>query len=181
MPSADLTVTPTSIPSESGITCLYPSTHLADAFAITLPAGASTNPEQLARFIFGQQPGWISALLKARDVLVAGFGIKTSSQLANVSAEDKAGRVGIFKIYRVTDREIVLGEDDSHLDFRLSAFCEPSSSAGEHRLVLSTVVHCHNRIGRIYIFIIEPFHKLVVRSSLKRAARVGWPQAITRS
>ena len=112
---------------------------------------------------------------------VSCFGIKTSSQLAKIDAQGRAKRVGIFKIYRVTDREIVLGEDDFHLDFRLSAFCEPSSSAAEHRLVLSTVVHCHNRMGRIYIFIIEPFHKLVVRASLKRAARVGWPLAITSS
>lgn len=177
MSTENLTITATAIPSESGITRIYPSTHLADAFAIRLPAGASTDPEQLARFIFGQQPGWINALLKVRDVLVAGFGIKTSSQLANVSAEDKSQRVGIFKIYRVTDREIVLGEDDSHLDFRLSILCEPLPDNGEHRLVLSTVVHCHNRIGRVYIFIIEPFHTLVVRASLKRAARVGWPQA----
>ena len=108
---------------------------------------------------------------------VSCFCITTSSQLAKIDAQGRAKRIGIFKIYRVTDREIVLGEDDSHLDFQLSAFCEPSSSAGEHRLVLSTVVHCHNRMGRIYIFIIEPFHKLVVRASLKRAARVGWPLA----
>ena len=73
----------------------------------------------------------------------------------------------------------MLGEDDSPLDFRLSAFCEPClSGAGEHRLVLSTVVHPHNRIGRVYIIIIEAFHKLVLRASLRCAARVGWPRAI---
>ena len=181
MLSADITVTATAIPRESGIMHIYPSTHLADAFAITLPAGATTNPEQLARFIFSQQPKWINALLKVRDVLVVGFGIKTSSELAKLGAEGRAKRVGIFKIYEYTPREIVLGEDDSHLDFRLSVFCQPSPGVVEHRLVLSTVVHCHNRIGRIYIFIIKPFHKLVVRASLRRAARDGWQQAITTS
>ena len=176
-PSLDLTVT--AIPSESSITHIYATTDLADAFAITLPAGASSNPEQLARFIFEQQPKWINALLKLRDALVAGFGIKTSSELAKVGAEGSETRVGIFKIYASTPREIVLGEDDSHLDFRLSVFCEPALGTGERRLVLSTVVRCHNRVGRAYIFTIEPFHKLVVRASLRRAARVGWPLATT--
>jgi hypothetical protein len=38
-------------------------------------------------------------------------------------------------------------------------------------------VHCHNRLGRIYITLIAPFHRLVVEASLRRAARLGWPTA----
>ncbi len=40
------------VPSGSGITHLYKSMNLADAFAIRLPAGTSGNPDLLARFIF---------------------------------------------------------------------------------------------------------------------------------
>jgi hypothetical protein len=37
-------------------------------------------------------------------------------------------------------------------------------------------VHCHNRLGRFYIFVIAPFHRLVVKASLRRAAALGWPK-----
>jgi hypothetical protein len=42
-------------------------------------------------------------------------------------------------------------------------------------LTLSTVVHCHNALGRTYIRVIAPFHRLIVKSCLRRAARTGWP------
>jgi len=38
-------------------------------------------------------------------------------------------------------------------------------------------VHCHNRLGRLYILVIAPFHRLVVQASLRRAAQIGWPSA----
>jgi Protein of unknown function (DUF2867) len=41
--------------------------------------------------------------------------------------------------------------------------------------VVSTVVHCHNRLGRTYITLIAPFHRRVVEAGLRRAARLGWP------
>lgn len=151
---------------------------LADAYSVPLPHGTAANPELLARFIFAQQAPWVTGLMKVRDTFVAGFGLKTSGQLTQLGVDGGAKRIGIFKIYSTTEHEIVLGEDDKHLDFRLSVLCStPPAPAGERRLVLSTVVHCHNRLGRIYIFLIAPFHRRVVQSSLRRAARMGWPQA----
>jgi Protein of unknown function (DUF2867). len=161
------------VPSGSGITHLYKSMNLADAFAIRLPAGTSGNPDLLARFIFSHQPSWIGWLLKVRDTVVACFGLKTARHLATL-----ADRVGVFKVYSTNQTEIVLGEDDKHLDFRISILCSGEAEPEDSRqLVLSTVVQCHNRLGRAYIFVIAPFHRLVVKASLLRAARVGWPLA----
>jgi uncharacterized protein DUF2867 len=170
--------TPVSLPLESGITSVYASTNLADAYSIELPPGASTNPELLARFIFSQQAPWVSSLLAVRDALVGTLGLKTAEQLTSLGAESKSGRLGIFKIYETSPSEVILGEDDKHLDFRLSVLCSNQLSLGGKRhLTLSTVVHCHNLLGRLYIFVIAPFHRLVVQSSLRRAARIGWPSA----
>ena len=178
MPNEDRSVTPVEIPAESGIARIYKLANLADAYSIKLPIGTAASPELLARFIFSQQAPWITGLMKIRDVLVAGFGLKTSTQLTALDKANRAKRVGIFKIYSTTEHEIVLGEDDRHLDFRLSVLCSvPPAQPHEQRLVLSTVVHCHNRLGQIYIFLIAPFHRLVIRSSLRRAARIGWPRA----
>lgn len=162
------------LPPESAIANAYASLNLADAYSIELPSGTSTNPELLARFIFAHQAPWIGRLMAVRDTLVAGFGLKTAKHLATLDTGSAAGRIGIFKIYSTSPTEIVLGEDDRHLDFRLSVLC---SGGAKRRLTLSTVVHCHNRLGRLYIFLIAPFHRLVVQSSLRSAARAGWPSA----
>jgi hypothetical protein len=172
---------PVSLPQESRVSNVYASVNLADAYSIELPTEASTSPELLARFIFSQQPAWISSLMTVRDALVAGLGLKTAKQLQALGAKDAASRVGIFKVYSTSPTEIVLGEDDKHLDFRLSVLCAGQPSlTGQRHLIVSTVVHCHNRLGRLYIRLIAPFHRVVVQASLRRAARVGWPLA-TRS
>ena len=175
LPAQASTVTATTLPVACGVANLYPSTDLADAYAIELPPGNQASPEQLARYIFTQQAPWARGLMKLRDVLVAGFGLKTTGDLVATDAANQKQRVGIFKIYSRSAQDIVLGEDDKHLDFRLSLYIHPATPAGGRRLVLSTVVQCHNRLGRAYIFVIAPFHRLIVQTSLRRAARRGWP------
>lgn len=176
MQDNDCSVRQVALPLESRISRKYASPNLADAYAIRLPNDAISDPELLARFIFSRQPPWLSALMRLRDALVAGFGVKTSKQLQNPGGQDRARRIYIFKIYETRQHEIVLGEDDRHLDFRLSVLRQAAPSADQQpRLILSTVVHCHNRFGRAYIMLIAPFHRLVVQSSLRRAARAGWP------
>ena len=177
--SSELTlVKPVAFPAQSAVATLYQTTNLADAFAVQLPLGASTDPDVLWRFLIAQQPAWIGWLTNVRDAIVAGFGLKTARHLATLANEASADRIGIFKVYGRTDNEIVLGEDDKHLDFRLSVLRTPGSSPTlGGRLTVSTVVRCNNRLGRAYLFVIAPFHRLVVQASLRRAARMGWPKA----
>ena len=171
-------VTPVSLPPESAVTRAYASTNLADAYSIELPPGASIDPELLARFIFSHQAPWVSTLMAVRDAVVGRVGLKTARQLTSLGAQGKTGRLGIFKIYGTSPTEVVFGEDDKHLDFRLSVLCSSQPlPGGKRHLTLSTVVHCHNRLGRLYILVIAPFHRLVVQSSLRRAAQIGWPSA----
>ena len=174
-------VTAVALPEATSIRSTYASTDLADAYAIRLTAHASTDPEQLARFIFLHQAHWVGQLMRVRDAIVGRLGLKTAQQLQNAPDVARGGRIHIFKIYAKTAHEIVLGEDDSHLDFRLSVLVEPANGAagGTPRLILSTVVHCHNRVGRAYIALIAPFHRAVIQSALRRAARSGWPTTQT--
>lgn len=165
------------LPRESCIAKLYAEVNLADAFAIDLPPDTARSPEILARFVFGQKPRWISVLMGIRDSLVAGLGLKTAKSLESVGAH--GSRIGIFKVYEANSVEVIMGEDDKHLDFRASALYQPPSSeagAGAPRFVFSTVVHCHNGLGRAYIALIAPFHRIVVQSYLRRAAKIGWPR-----
>ena len=178
MPSKLTLVEQVAIPSQSAVATAFKSVNLADAFSIQLPPDASTNPDVLARFIFSVQPSWIGALTNVRDAIVAGLGLKTAKHLATLSGDTTAPRISIFRVFTASKNEIVLGENDKHLDFRVSILCTPDAppNAGS-QLTLSTVVHCHNLLGRTYLSLIAPFHRQVVKASLRRAACVGWPKA----
>jgi len=177
MPDTHWSIASVAIPSESRVSRSYATTDLADAFAIRLPKDAITDPELLARFLFSQQAPWVAGLMRIRDTLVAGFGLKTSGQLRSPAASRSDKRISIFKIYEKGTHEILLGEDDKHLDFRVSVMHQTRTVSTESApyLVVSTVVHCHNLLGRTYIRVIAPFHRLVVQSFMRRAARAGWP------
>jgi hypothetical protein len=166
-----------TLPPGARVAGLYPGAFLADAYAIDLPVGATHDTLALARCTLERSAPWVDALMALRDRLVAGFGIKTAKALrADASAE--VPRIGLFRIYETHGDEVVLGEDDRHLDFRVSVLRTPGAAPGDgDRLTTVTVVHCHNRLGRNYIRLITPFHRLVVRTSLERAARAGWPRA----
>jgi hypothetical protein len=178
MPTEFTTAIPVALPAQSGVNDVYQSLNLADAFAIGLPSSASSDPDLLARFIFAHQPSWIGKLTNVRDVIVSCFGLKTARHLATLGANGKADRVGIFKVYSTNDNEIIVGENDKHLDFRVSVLCSTGTAPDSARqLTITTVVHCHNLLGRAYILAIAPFHRMVVKASLQRAAHIGWPQA----
>ncbi|MEJ8857047.1 DUF2867 domain-containing protein [Variovorax robiniae] len=157
------------LPAEARVAPLYAGAFLADAFAIDLPPDAPRETLALARFALGNQAPWIDRLMGMRDATVKLFGLKTSGALR----ADTSPRVEFFRIYETHDDEVVLGEDDRHLDFRLSMLQRPLASGGRE-LVATTVVHCHNLLGRNYIRLIAPFHRMVVRSTLERAAKGGW-------
>jgi len=160
-----------ALPPGVRVASLYPGAFLADAFAIDLPPGATHDVLALARFALARQAPWVERLMAMRDAIVSPFGLKTAHALRADSGAASPARVGIFRIYETLPDEVVLGEDDRHLDFRLSVH----RTAGQ--LTAVTVVHCHNLLGRSYIRAIAPFHRRVVRSALNRAAQAGWPAA----
>ncbi len=181
MPESPFPVRSVAVPAQSRIADFFEHTCLADAYEIRLPPGTSTDPEALARFVLSQQAPWMAGLMRVRDALVAGFGLKTSRMLTDPPDARATRRIGIFRIFETHANEIVLGEDDKHLDFRLSLMrqTQGSASGDEATLTLSTTVHCHNALGRGYILLIAPFHRHIVQSMLHRAARAGWPQRAT--
>jgi hypothetical protein len=175
---ADWPVDEVAVPGESRVSHFYQKTDLADAFAIRLPDDAISDPEALARFVLLHQAPWVGWLMKLRDAMVAGFGLKTSAELQRAKGPGDVKRLHFFRIYETSTNEIVLGEDDKHLDFRLSVLRQMRAvpnGAAPH-LVMTTVVSCHNLLGHAYLTLIAPFHRQVMRSSLRGAARAGWPR-----
>jgi len=58
--------------------------------------------------------------------------------------------IGFFPVLSKSATELVVGADDRHLDFRVTIQLRADAANGRE-LVAGTVVHCHNRLGRIYL------------------------------
>ena len=135
--------------------------------------------DTFARCFFHSCPAWVMILLRIRNIIVAPFGIRHNQKLmevdaSSVYAEGKKYQIGDFvgpwRVVDRTDTEIVLRENDTHLDFALSLSVQ--GQPGERRLLTcTTVVHFNRRIGRLYFFVVRPFHCLIVPSGLKRLVR----------
>jgi hypothetical protein len=161
-------------PQESGIAHLYPNADMVDAYAVTLPAGATHNIDVLARAMLGRSPWWVSTLLSVRNTIMAMFGVKSTDDIRSEAGSKGTETIGFFPIRSRSERELIVGEDDRHLDFRASVLLRAQPGETGFEVIATTVVHCHNRLGRLYLALIMPFHRLIVRSGLRRAARSGW-------
>lgn len=157
------------VPSDSVLAPLYLGADLLDAYAVHLPAGADDDIEVLVRAGFERQAWWIRALTWVRDVVMATVGVK-SSRAVGAAAAALGPVIGFFPLLSKSAGELVMGADDRHLDFRLAILLR-TDAAGNRELVVITVVHCHNWLGRTYLAVITPFHRVIAPASLEQAAR----------
>lgn len=122
-------------------------------------------------------PSWFEALFKLRNKMVSVFKLKTPATLPEEPCSDRdpwelGKRAGMFKIFGKTPAEMVLGEDDKHLDVRISLLLQPNGANGEEKKVtVTTVVKLHNRLGKCYFFFVKPFHRMFVPLLLKQKFR----------
>ena len=83
----------------------------------------------------------------------------------------KGESIGLFKVFDRTDSEIILGEDDKHLDFRVSLLIDPiqenNKKENKKNLTISTTVYFNNWLGKLYFLPVKPFHKFIVPIMLK--------------
>ena len=63
---------------------------------------------------------------------------------------------------------MILGEDDKHLNFRISLLTENLNTEQiKKEVTISTTVEFNNWFGKIYFLPVRPFHKLIVPRMLK--------------
>ena len=128
---------------------------------------------ELGKAFFAPPPKWISVLFNIRNKLVAKIGLKIPDRKMGENIEhlsfEPSQQVGFFKVLSKTEDEILFGEDDKHLNFKVSLLQERDpQDNGIKRLTCSTVVKYNNWLGRVYFFIVKPFHQMVVPSMMKR-------------
>lgn len=128
----------------------------------------------IAAFL-GAMPRWADGLMRLRDTLVRPFGLKTAQPWsANLPQPPyRVGQtLGIFRILQLIEHEVIMGEDDRHLDFRVSLLVDGND------LYMSTLVRPHNLAGQLYLRLVLPFHHLIVGAMASRLmAQLETPKA----
>jgi hypothetical protein len=113
-------------------------------------------------------PTWVLYLLKIRNSIVRIFNLKTGNkdEIKKAVYYSVGSKAGYFTVLDRNDNEIVMGEKDKHLNFRTSVFIQRNNSDSE--IYLSTIVQYNNIWGRLYFWPVKPFHRLIIRSLLKK-------------
>jgi hypothetical protein len=142
---------------------LLPGAQFADAFCIEISNG-DLDARRAAERMMGRQPRWAELLLSLRNFLVAPLGLKTSG--ANPAAP--RDMIGIFPVVSETPNRLIAGFNDRHLDFRVVVDVTPPGDV--RQVTATTLVKTHNRLGRTYLAIIMPFHRLIVPALLRQVA-----------
>ena len=142
-----------AIPENSLIRNKFGEVDYCDAYQIKKET--ERNATEISNEIM-KLPNWALILFKFRNLVVGIFGLKTDK---NTPKPDT-----FFTVIEQNDSEIVMGEVDKHLDFKVSVM----KNNLENTISLTTIVHFNNAWGRIYFFPVKPFHKILIRALLKR-------------
>ncbi len=142
---------------------LLAGAQFADAFCIEI-GDRDLDARRAAERMMARQPRWAEALLSLRNLLVAPLGLKTSGAGPGVPRD----MIGIFPVVSQTPNRLVAGFNDRHLDFRVVV--DVSAPGDIRQVTATTVVKTHNRLGRAYLALIMPFHRLIVPALLRQVA-----------
>jgi hypothetical protein len=158
------------VPRESEIHRRLGGAYFYDCYVAPMQSeGASALELYLG--VVAQTPPWVNFLMAVRNRVVALFGLKNLGHLGAVNQAKPAGayqvgdRVGIFSVLYLTQEEVILGDADKHLNVQVSVRKAGHAGGG---IAVSTVVHIHNMLGRIYMLPVTPIHKVIVRAMLRR-------------
>jgi hypothetical protein len=170
-------VTTTALPQPSAIHATLQGADFWDAYAAPDPAPAAS-ALQAWLDLAARTPRWTRRLMALRNRLVRLVGLQDLGQLdgglppgAQAARYRVGDRVGIFTIRHLDAREVVMGQDDTHLDVQVS-LCKREQD-GRPVVVLGTVVHVHNALGHAYMAVVKPFHRRIVRAMLARLPRTA--------
>ncbi len=132
----------------------------------------------IGKAFFTSAPRWTAVLFHLRNKVVSIFGLKVPGRTNNRRELSRAFKckpgetLGLFRVYDRTQDEVILGEDDKHLNFRISLLKENSDkTTGLKKLTISTTVKFNNWLGKLYFVPVKPFHQLIVPIMLRRITK----------
>jgi len=135
-------------------------------------------PKDCMIAFFKSFPPFFIKLILFRERIAKIFGIKTATKTTKEEREkilnEFEGKIGdsitIFKVINKENIELLTGQTDKHLDFKLSFI---SYEKDNHAIIeLATAVNIHNLLGKMYFFFVRPFHRFYMKRILKRMEKV---------
>ena len=117
---------------------------------------------------------FFTKLLLSREKIAKKMGLKTATKLTQAEREaylnEFEGNIGdsiaIFDVLDKNDIELLTGQTDKHLDFKLSFISYEEEN--DKIIELATVVKIHNTLGKIYFFFVKPFHRYFMKRIFKK-------------
>jgi hypothetical protein len=164
-----MTIFCVDLPKESLIYKLTKQSDYSDAFQASFFSEQPIEIKNCFSELFFKYPKWIEMLMKIRKILVRPFNLKTGVNphyQSDYQPDLKKGfTLSAFEVLDCTNQEILLEIKDRHLDAYISVLLLQIHK--RYEVTLSTKVKYNNRLGRIYFFIIKPFHMIVVSAMLQ--------------
>jgi Protein of unknown function (DUF2867) len=147
---------------DAGHRRFLPGAEFGDSYV--MPTIRMENAVSAAHRLLAAMPPWSRPLMILRNIAVAPFGlVRDTAKIAGGKQ-----RIGIFPVLSTSAGRAILGFNDKHLDFRIIIDVKPAEALGQN-IVMTTLVKTHNRFGRIYLSVIKPFHRRIIRAMMRRA------------
>lgn len=167
-----MNIVKTKIPENSLAQQSFKRIDYMDAYTCHFQTTKEVLVDDLVYAFFDSAPQWIEKLFSFRNKVVSLFGLKTSTvddkdALRKNFKVEKGYSLGLFKIVEKTFNEVLMGEDDKHLNFRISFFLVKNDHDHSYSFTLSTTVMMNNWLGKIYFLPVKPFHSLIVPGMMK--------------
>ena len=159
------------IPRSDQIFIAFGKVNYEDSFCLSLETKKRFDVDFIILKIIKSLPKWFMFLLNLRNAIASIFGLKTGKiddvydNLENLDFKQDQSIGEIFIILK--ENNLLITElKDKHLDFRFSILIREED--GITKIYLRTIVKLNNILGKIYFFLITPFHRLIISNILKR-------------
>jgi len=164
----------TQVPKFSALSESLHTAYFYDCYSVELPPD-SRSPLELYLSVVSRTPRWVDFLMNMRNKIVARLGLKDMGSLSGINPQKPSqayqigDQAGIFKVLELHEREVILGETDKHLDVKISV--AKQDKPGCTVASVSTVVHVHNFMGRLYMLFVTPAHRIIAPATVSKLAQ----------
>ena len=167
-------ITETEIPSLSVLNRDGTAYHYTDSYQSSFRTNQRLDIADAGKLFFKCAPKQVELLFTLRNRIAGLLGLKIprkisdrQKQIDNFQAEP-GEQFGLFKVFKKTENELILGRDGKHLNFRVSLFLVHLLNEPEKKtLIVTTAVEYNNWFGRVYFALIRPFHRFIAAQMLK--------------
>ncbi|WP_376965672.1 DUF2867 domain-containing protein [Azospirillum sp. A26] len=159
------------VPADCALYRQLPAADFHDSYRFPVPDPGLSALELLIQ-VLAASPPWIERMMWLRNKAVRLLGLKDLGALGAVDPAKPAGsyrpgdRIGIFTLVENREDEVVVCDRDRHLDVWLSVRKLPSDG-DRQRAAVTTVVRTKNRLGKAYMLVVKPMHRMIVPASLR--------------